>query len=133
MSASSHRSLLLDTNIVIAVFGGYHGLKWQIAYDAQYLIPCIVVGELLYGAHFSSEVRGNIREIEAFVDAMEVIGCDRATAAQFGITKSELRRAGNLIPDNDIWIASIAIQNRLTLISRDAHFEAVPGLRLQTW
>lgn len=132
MSASSRR-LLLDTNIIIAVFGGYADLKWQIAYDAQYLVPCIVVGELLYGAHFSAEIRNNLREIEAFIDVMTVVDCSRETAVHFGKTKSELRKRGSLIPDNDIWIACIALQHDLTLVTRDAHFQAVPGLAFETW
>lgn len=133
MSASNRRSLLLDTNIIIAVFAGYQDLKWQIAYDVQYSIPCIVVGELIYGAHVSSDVKSNLKEIEAFIDSMTIVGCDSETAIHFGKLKSELRKRRKLIPDNDIWIAGIALQNRLTLITRDPHFKAVPDLTVEEW
>jgi tRNA(fMet)-specific endonuclease VapC len=34
---------------------------------------------------------------------------------------------------NDIWIAAIAIQHDLTLISRDAHFKEVDNLKVKVW
>jgi tRNA(fMet)-specific endonuclease VapC len=32
------------------------------------------------------------------------------------------------IPANDAWIAALAEQHRLPVLSRDQHFDAVPGL-----
>lgn len=40
----------------------------------------------------------------------------------------QLRQAGTPIPTNDLWIASLAIQHQLTLLTRDAHFQKVPQL-----
>jgi tRNA(fMet)-specific endonuclease VapC len=37
------------------------------------------------------------------------------------------------IPENDIWIAAIALQNDLTLVARDAHFLEVDGLKTEAW
>ena len=44
-----------------------------------------------------------------------------------------LRRAGTLIPDNDIWIAASALQYGVPVITRDAHFRSVPGLLVERW
>jgi tRNA(fMet)-specific endonuclease VapC len=62
-----------------------------------------------------------------------VLGCDTATARQYGRIKNALRARGRPIPDNDIWIAAIALQHDLTLLSRDRHFGAVAGLVVETW
>jgi tRNA(fMet)-specific endonuclease VapC len=45
----------------------------------------------------------------------------------------ELRVKGQPIPENDIWVAAIALQHRLTLVTRDEHFKQVDGLAVETW
>jgi tRNA(fMet)-specific endonuclease VapC len=42
--------------------------------------------------------------------------------------KQILRSSGNLISDNDMLIASIAIENNLIVVTKDKHFLRVPGL-----
>jgi predicted nucleic acid-binding protein len=42
----------------------------------------------------------------------------------------QLKRAGTPIPDNDLWIAAIAWEHDLTLITRDEHFQYIPQLLL---
>jgi tRNA(fMet)-specific endonuclease VapC len=38
-----------------------------------------------------------------------------------------------MIPHNDLWIAAAAIQNRLTLVTKDRHFESVDNMDLDMW
>jgi tRNA(fMet)-specific endonuclease VapC len=133
VNASSSRGLLLDTNIVIAMFAGAEDLKWKISYDLHFAIPSVVAGELLYGAHYSTEIRQNLREIEGLIDSIDVLSCDVETARHYGMIKGDLRSQGRLIPDNDLWIAAIAIQNGLTLVTRDSHFRAISSLLLEEW
>jgi len=40
---------------------------------------------------------------------------------------------GNPIPDNDIWIAAIAMEHDLTVLTGDKHFQAIDGLKLELW
>ncbi|MGH8801121.1 MAG: PIN domain-containing protein [Casimicrobiaceae bacterium] len=37
------------------------------------------------------------------------------------------------MPANDAWIAALALQHRLPLLSRDQHFDVIPQLRRQSW
>jgi tRNA(fMet)-specific endonuclease VapC len=46
---------------------------------------------------------------------------------------AELKRAGTPIPTNDLWIAALCRQHDLPLLSRDRHFDRVPGLRRIAW
>lgn len=62
-----------------------------------------------------------------------MLDCDTETAKVYGIIKNALRTKGKPIPENDIWIAAIALQHDVTLVTRDAHFGAIDGLDLQTW
>jgi len=57
----------------------------------------------------------------------------RETAWRYGEIKSSLRAKGRPLPDNDIWIVSIARQHQLTVATRDAHFGEIPGLALLSW
>ena len=45
----------------------------------------------------------------------------------------ELKRKGRPIPTNDIWIAALCRQHSLPLLSRDRHFDLVPGIRRVGW
>jgi tRNA(fMet)-specific endonuclease VapC len=52
----------------------------------------------------------------------------RETADNYARLFVQLKRAGTPIPDNDLWIAAMALQHDLLLISRDRHFERIPQL-----
>jgi len=55
------------------------------------------------------------------------------TAAVYAAVRVSLRQAGRPIPANDAWIAALALQHRLPILSRDEHFDAVPGLDRRDW
>jgi tRNA(fMet)-specific endonuclease VapC len=124
---------LLDTNIIIALFAGEAGIQLHMAEASEVFVPSIVLGELYYGARRSTRVTENLACIDEFVANSAVLPCDTATARQYGDIKNQLRTKGRPIPENDIWIAAIAMQYQLTLVARDGHFHAVDGLRLETW
>ncbi len=43
------------------------------------------------------------------------------------------QQKGRLIPDNDIWIAAIAMQHNLILVTRDSHFDEIESLQIERW
>jgi tRNA(fMet)-specific endonuclease VapC len=90
----------------------------------------VASGELLYGAEHSTRRAENVAQVEEFAAPAAILPCDAETAWYHGEIKSSLRRRGRPLPDNDIWIASIARQHRLTVATRDAHFGEMPGLVL---
>ncbi len=45
----------------------------------------------------------------------------------------ELKQKGRPLPDNNIWIAALARQHNLTVISRDLHFDVIDGIRRMSW
>jgi tRNA(fMet)-specific endonuclease VapC len=93
----------------------------------------VAVGELLYGARHSSNAEANLERVSSFVSAIGVLPCEDATAEVYARVKQDLRAKGRLIPDNDLWIASTAIQHGLALIDRDAHFDQIERLERETW
>ena len=125
--------VLLDTNIVIALFAGepevLENLQRQ---DAAFL--CVpVIGELRYGALASGRVEHNLARLDTFARAAKILPCDRETAAFYGRVKHGLRKKGRPIPENDVWIAAVACQHQLQLITRDSHFEDIEELSVHLW
>jgi predicted nucleic acid-binding protein len=51
------------------------------------------------------------------------------TAHHGGRINAQLHKAGKTIPQNDIWIAAVALEHNLPVATRDEHFEYVEGLR----
>ncbi len=48
-----------------------------------------------------------------------------APAGIYAEVRLELKRNGNPIPSNDAWIAALARQHALPVLSNDAHFDLV--------
>jgi len=125
--------ILLDTNIISAWLKGEKSLANKIDEAEDVYIPVVVLGELYYGAQYSTQIHTNISNIEKLVARYDVLNTNSETAALYGIIKASLRKKGKPIPENDIWIASIARQHNLTLVTRDRHFNEVDGIATTKW
>ncbi len=55
------------------------------------------------------------------------------TARFYGTVKKRLQENGRPIPENDIWIAAIALQHGLTVATGDPHFDHVEDLLVEAW
>jgi tRNA(fMet)-specific endonuclease VapC len=121
---------LLDTNIVIDLFAGEPLIAERLAGKSALFLPVPALGELYRGAFKSSRVDENLRRINTFRERVAVLNCDAETARWYGETKNDLAAKGKPIPENDLWIAAIARQHSLLLITRDAHFKSVSNLHL---
>ncbi|MBX2863858.1 MAG: type II toxin-antitoxin system VapC family toxin [Leptolyngbyaceae cyanobacterium MAG.088] len=126
-------SYLLDTNIIIGLFAGQASIINHLQQSDEIFIPSIALGELHYGARKSGRVQKNLERIEEFVADATIVDCDSATAQQYGDVKNRLRVKGRPLPENDIWIAALALQYDLVLVTRDAHFQHVEGLQTVQW
>ncbi len=124
---------LLDTNIIIAIFAEEPAVVQRVAAAEQVFVPAIALGELYYGARKSARAEANIARVDEFATAAAVLACDAVTARQYGRIKDDLRAKGRPIPENDIWIAAVASQNGLTVVSRDDHFAEVADLAIEVW
>lgn len=124
---------LLDTNIVIALFADETSVKDHLASAHEVFLASIVIGELCYGARKSGRPEANLSRIKEFAANNVVLGCDTDIAYRYGEVKEALRRKGRPLPENDIWIAAVALNHDLTLISRDGHFNGVDGLKVENW
>ena len=127
-------SVLLDTTIVVDHLRGKSPvLNAHINQTTTLYLPVTALGELLYGAHRSVFEAKALKQIESFVQLCAVLGTDERTAHYYGQISSDLARLGKPIPQNDIWIAAIALEHSLPIATRDQHFSFVPGLTVLAW
>lgn len=126
-------SYLLDTNVVIALFAGEAPVIERLAVAEEVMVPAVVLGELYYGARKSSRPEQNRTQIDRFASEVAVLDVDQDTARIYGDIKHELHQKGRPLPENDIWIASLAQQHELTLITRDSHFTQIATIAQETW
>jgi len=124
---------LLDSNIIIALFADEVAIKDSLAKAEEVFVPSIAIGELYFGARKSVRTRDNLARIDEFAANNVVLGCDTDTARRYGEIKAGLRLKGNPLPENDIWIAAIALQHGLTMITRDTHFSEIENLKVVVW
>jgi tRNA(fMet)-specific endonuclease VapC len=124
---------LLDTNAALAYLSRDEAFQNYIADEEDVFVPMIAIGELYYGAYKSAHVDVNLARIASFAAARKVLHCNLATAQQYGNAKHALRKRGRPIPDNDMWIAAIARQYDLVLVTRDRHFSQIDGLHIEAW
>ena len=124
---------LLDTNIVIALFAEDKAVQARVRSAEGVALASPIIGELRYGAQKSNRVAENHRKIDQLVQQSTMFSCNLETAGWYGTIKNRLRRKGQPIPDNDIWIAAIAMQHGLTVVTRDSHFDEIEGLPVERW
>lgn len=124
---------LLDTNIIIALFAKDAAVVKAMKGADEVFVPSIVIGELRYGALKSTRTQENLNRLTVFSAQNVILPCDAVTASYYGQIKHNLRLKAHPIPENDIWIAAVAQQNALMLVSRDGHFQAVDDLSSITW
>ena len=125
-------AVVLDTNGYAALFAGEPTTVRLLSAAQEIHLPLIVLGELLAGFAAGTRVQKNRDDLARFMasPSVHVMRLDEKTPHFYADIFVALRNRGTPIPTNDMWIAALACQHRLPLLSFDAHFGAVPGLVL---
>lgn len=125
--------VLLDTSVVIPYFKGDAGLRASFLASPTLYLPLTVLGELHCGANLSQNPAKHVAQIQNFLAAVVLLPPNAATAEHYGRIRAQLAQAGTPIPENDIWIAALALEHQLPLAARDVHFDRVNGLQVLKW
>lgn len=125
-------ALIIDTNAYSGFLRGEARAVGVLRSAHEIHLPLIVMAELLAGFAAGRRAERNRDELAQFMASSRVhlLKPDEKTARQYADVFIALRRRGTPIPTNDLWIAALARQHRLPLLTFDAHFAAVPGIAL---
>ncbi len=121
---------ILDTNVIIRLMNGNESIRSAIYETTNIHIPVVVIGELLFGAEKSQKRDLNRKNYLDFCAPYPVLDVTQKVADKYGKIKKELQEHGNVMPENDMWIAATAMANNMTVITQDKHFEYIQGLPL---
>ena len=121
--------MILDTNALSAWAEGAPAIKAPLRFAERLVVPSVVLGEYYFGIR-QSRRRSRYEEwLRQYLPLAEVAAVTSASAAAYAEIRLELKRSGNPIPSNDVWIAALARQHALPVLSNDAHFDAVADVR----
>ncbi len=127
---------LHDTNIVSALVRNPQGRvteRVREVGDAQVCTSIIVAAELRYGAAKKGSPRLKV-QLEAVLDAMEVLPFEAPADAAYGLLRARLEKAGRPIDGNDLLIAAQVVALRHTLVTdNEREFARIEGLPYENW
>jgi tRNA(fMet)-specific endonuclease VapC len=125
--------LIVDTNALSAAADEDSAVFVMFARAEQVVLPVVVLGEYRFGIAQSRHRARYKRWLEGLIADCRVLEIDEGTTHHYATVNVELRRVGKPIPTNDLWIAALCRQHLLPVLSRDRHFDLVPGIRRLDW
>ncbi|MGH7815387.1 MAG: type II toxin-antitoxin system VapC family toxin [Candidatus Binataceae bacterium] len=97
-------------------------------------LSLITVGEIYHGIYNSAQVQKNLLRYRRFFAQTKLLPFTPAVAQRFGEVKAGLQRRGEMIEDNDLWIAAHALEYGTALVTNNGRdFSRIPGLRIENW
>jgi len=128
---------LLDTNICIYIRQRRPDevlRRFQKLRPGEAALSVITYGELLYGAAKSAQRREALERLRELIHLLPALSLPETAAEAYGRIRAELESQGQMIGNNDLWIAAHAIVAGLTLVTNnEREFRRVAGLRIQNW
>ena len=125
--------MILDTNALSAFVDGDAGVGQVLRREGRAAIPVIVLGEFRYGIASSRHRAAYEKWLDDHLSGFDILPVSDDTAVVYAQMRVALKQAGHPIPANDAWIAALALEHRLPVLSRAQHFDAVRGLRRTSW
>jgi len=125
--------LILDTNAV-SDFAESEPAIMEVLAGVQHLaLPVVAVGEYRSGIALSRHGSDYNHWLDQLISQSSVLDITDETTHHYAAIRLDLRRIGKPIPVNDVWIAALCRQHDLPVLSRDRHFDAVPGIQRISW
>lgn len=128
---------MLDTNICIyirqkkpqEVLRRFRKLR-----PGEAVLSVITYGELLYGAAKSTQRAAALERLRELVHLLPALSLPDSAAEAYGSIRAELESKGEMIGNNDLWIAAHALVAGLILVTKNEdEFRRVGGLKIQNW
>ena len=121
--------MILDTNALSAWADGYVEVEAPLRAADRLVVPSVVLGEYYFGIRQSRLRRRYEAWLSRYLPLTEIAAVTSATAHAYAEIRLELKRMGAPIPSNDAWIAALARQHGIPVLSNDRHFDVVGGIR----
>lgn len=125
--------MIIDTNALSSFFEGEKALVSVLATADAIHLPVIVLGEYRFGLR-GSKLRKQLEpQLMSFAKACTVLAILESTTQFYATVRQRLKKQGTPIPENDIWIAALALEYNLPVLSNDLHFDRVQQIDRISW
>lgn len=127
---------LLDTNTVSYIIKGNRPRvreRLQRVAMAEVGISVITEAELLFGLARRPDATKLKIVVEEFLLRVEVLPWDSKAAQQYARIRAALEGSGEPMGNLDLMIAAQALASALVLVSSDAVFRRIKGLKIEDW
>jgi len=125
--------VILDTNALSALLDKDAALLKAIQESRELALPVIVLGEFRFGINVSRRRDEYLAWLRRDLSLFRVLPVVEETSVYYAAIRSELKASGSPIPANDAWIAALARQHRMPIVSRDTHFDNVENIERFGW
>ena len=128
---------LLDTNICIYIRQKRPEevlRRFQKLRPGEAALSVITYGELLYGAAKSQQRLAALERLRELINFLPALPLPETAADAYGRIRADLESKGQMIGNNDLWIAAHAIAAGLALVTNNERkFRRVRGLKVRNW
>lgn len=128
---------LLDTNICIyiAKYNPPSVRERFTRHSANELaMSVITLGELRFGAEKSQAKERAMIVIDELINLMNIEALTDDVAGHYGEIRAALQKSGQIIGNNDLWLAAHArAQDWVLVTNNEKEFLRVDGLRVENW
>ena len=126
---------LLDADICSNYLRGRRGLeeKFESVGPEALHISRVTVAELLVLAHKNPSSHVNRARVEELARTLVFVELDEPAWETFSVMKADLLKAGRVVGDFDILLASIARTRDLIVVTNNERHFRPTGVRLENW
>ncbi len=128
---------LLDTNICIYIRQARPEpvlRRFQNLRPGEAAISVITYGELVFGAQRSRQRMAALDRLAELLNWLPALPVPEAAGNAYGTIRADLASRGEIIGNNDLWIASHALAAGLILVTNnEKEFRRVRELKVQNW
>ena len=128
---------LLDTNIISYWMRGDQRVIDRIKKHSpsDLSLSSVTLAEILYGIEKSPVKKEERRlKIDQISSVLDLHSLDESSAEEYAVIRSQLEKRGLVISERDTQIASIAMANKLTVVTHKAReFSRIDRLKVEDW
>ena len=128
---------LLDTNIISYWMRGDQRVIDRIKKHSpsDLSLSSVTLAEILYGIEKSPVKKEERRlKIDQISSVLDLHSLDESSAEEYAVIRSQLEKRGLVISERDTQIASIAMANKLTVVTHKVReFSRIDRLKVEDW
>lgn len=123
---------MLDTNAYSQIWRNHPNIITAISSAEKLYMSVIVLGELRGGFDHGNRTKVNHAVLDKYLTnpSIHTALIQPSTTYIYAKLYAQQRKQGKPIPTNDLWIAAQAVELDMPLLTLDAHFAGIRGLKL---